>query len=197
MKLNTLAANLVTIFHQPASEFTELLRALKEGSSHFRERTSDADQPLDAGILVSRPGPGGGLDADPFRASFLLLAFLLGAKRAEVAQTTWEAWHICPVGTVGTVDAGWADGPAPKLVCCSITQQPLFGDAFRAILADADLAARVRKITIDCSGTWAEITPRDGEASRFGRPDDDKSDFGRVAWISGHALFSIALLLNR
>lgn len=195
MKMNTLISHLVVLFGLTTSEFSELLRALKEGSSHFRELISEAEHPLGADILVSQPGPGGGLDADPFRTTFFLLAFLLGTKRADAAKATWEAWHIHPSGTAL---GGWTkDGPEPEPVRCSITGKTLFGDAFKAILADADLAARIKEIRIDTSGAWAEITSDKGNISRFDEPSEDGSSFGRVAWISGHALFSIALLLNR
>lgn len=199
MKLVDFSAHLVPLLNVTMGEVTELLRALKEGSDHFdaakldeatRREAARTGAPVTPELLVSRPGPGGGLPADPFRAAFLVVAIMLGKPRKEIALAVWNTWHHVHKGSV---TSGWGENWKPTIVCCSLTGSPLFGEAFKAILASVDLAARVDEVRV--SDHFAEIRFDKDKVSRFEDPHR-RNYLTREASLNGHAVKLIAGLLS-
>lgn len=201
MKLNTLCAQLVPVLGREMSDFTELLRALKEGSGLFDPATEldkttreGAEHGFDPDILKARPGPQGGLDATPFRAAFMLLAIMTGATRREATQATWRAWHL---SREGSILFGWGEDWQPTLKTCRLTGKHLFGDAFKVIIEQPRLAARVSSIRLGADET-AEIIYDEDKASRFDNTNPRKRQtaaFNRVAVLDGAVVKKVAELL--
>jgi len=194
VKLMDLCANLVPLLGVPMSEFTELARSLKEGSSHFDE-ASEANR-LHPEILKGRPGPGGGVVADPFRAAFMLAALMINGPRRDSAKNTWEVWHL---NQEGSILGGWGECLQPTITRCPLTGMHLFGDAFKAILADEDLASRVKEVRIGSNGR-AEIRFDDDAVSRFGVHQSLNRAgryLHRVAVLDGFVVHGVCQLLKR
>ena len=196
MKLNTFGARLVGLLNLEMSVFTETSRALREQSTHFED--SESEGKFGPDILKAKPGPGGGLEVDPFRATFLLLAIIVGGPRKEVATATWRAWHY---GRAGLVEGGWVGDeeidPKPEASPCPLTGEVLFGDALEAILANEDLAYRVERISL--GPVLAHITFDGGRISEFERgvTTANRPSFYHVATVEGGAIQLCASLLAR
>ena len=181
------------------SEFTELQRALKEQSSHFDElsranpRLAEESDARSHDKIKAKPGPGGGIEADPFHAGFFLLAFMLNGPRAKSAEATWFAWHL---ETAGSVTAGFGDDFEPTWKPCPLTGDILFGEALKRMLSDNKIADRIEKISVSTSLLWAEVTFDKDKVSRFesirinGLPL-----FDRIAVLDGTLIRSIARLI--
>ncbi|WP_374385112.1 hypothetical protein [Dongia sp.] len=205
MKLNDLCAHFVPLLELPLSDFTELLRALKEQSDHFDitkypemiERSALYDDSgVNAEILKARAGPGGGLNADPFLAAFFLTALLVNGGRKDVAHRTWRAWHMHVAGSVLT---GWGDNPKFDIKTCPLTGQHLFGNAFKVILGDEHIARTIEEIRIS-SAQFAEIQYDGGAVSRFegsGHKLRSSTGVSTTIALSGAAIASIADLLKQ
>jgi hypothetical protein len=145
MKLIDYTGWLVSTVQDDQTTVTELLRALREQSSHFDPKKAPADTLLGPDILRAKSGPGGGLDADPFLASFALLAVMLGGKRADVGERVWRSWHM---HHEGSVLAGWGKDFRGKLVRCKMTGQVLFGNAVQAALANEEWTRSIDKLRV-------------------------------------------------
>lgn len=191
MKMTDLCANLVPMLGVPASEFNELLRALREGSVHFREKPIGT---LNPDILKAKPGPGGGLIADAFRTAFVIVALMIDAPRQKVAENTWSVWHF---EHDGATRSGWTSDSKPRSSYCSLTGQPLFGEAVRAILEDEDLACRVDFIEIGDNS--ARIVFDGGRSENFGLGSMGVTEkqFYRASVLRGVAVQGICQLIQR
>jgi hypothetical protein len=170
MKLNDLTAALVSVIPVPFGEMNELLRALREQSQRndgvveWTELAPPDEEDNPAVALRAKPGPGGGVEAKPFHAGFILVALMLNPPRRETAIKTWSTWHLV---TEGSEWSGWGDDWRPKIKPCAVTQAALLGEALKTILANPDLADRVQCIRLDCAGDWAEIAWKDAPSSKF------------------------------
>lgn len=192
MKITDLCANLVPMLGVPASEFNELLRALREGSSHFRE---PGEPPPD--ILKAKPGPGGGLAATPFLVAFVIIALLTNGPRREAAQNTWRAWTRDYGDGPRTAQrtAYWGDETRLEEPACRLTGKSQFGDAIKAILADEDMASRVDEVRF--GPDIAEIAYDNNAVSRFHAGAPKHPDFYRLAILNGIILQGLCQLLKR
>jgi hypothetical protein len=204
MKLNTLSAHLVTLFDQPMSEFTELGRNLRETSWHFDERNQEfeatspdaantRETPVDGTILKAKPGPGGGLEVDPFRCAFFILAYMIDGPRRETANLTWSAWHL---SQAGSILSGWGADWQPTIAVCALTGQHLFGEALKVVLMKPEIAARVHEIRVAATEGWAEIAYDSDQVSRFEFANrGGHAMLCRVAVIKGLALQLLSKLI--
>lgn len=187
MKLNTLCGHLVPLLDLPMSEFTELLRALKEGSPKL-----DLDGEKD--VLKGKPGPGGGVEADPFHTAFLLIGILVDGPRKDAALSTSRAWNHLAEGVLVKDQNGI---PTHHEVTCPLTGRAAFGHAFKAILEQASLADRVGEVRVFSDGR-AEIAFDGNQVSRFKHHPAPGSTPGlyRGGLLRGPALRSIARLIT-
>src|SRR5437764_10613223 len=95
MKLADYAGWLLASVRDEETTAAELLRALREQSSHFDPEKAPLPSRLGPDVLLgARGGPRGGLDADPFKAAFVLVAVMLGGKRSDIAHRVWCTWHL-------------------------------------------------------------------------------------------------------
>lgn len=204
MKLNTFCGHLVPLLNLPMSEFTELLRALKEQSAHFdpedkinqkvRAYADGAGIGFDPNLLKGRAGPGGGIEVDPFRAAFFLLAVALNGPRKDSAEATWATWHL---NQEGSILSGFGDDWKPTFTFCPLTGQHLFGEALRAIVSDPALARRVSEVraAADLNG---EIHFDEGKVSKFSKPYRDREPhLYRVAVVRGRVWRMVARLVTQ
>jgi len=144
MKLNDFCAHLVPVLGISMGELNELTRALREGSDHFKQQAEKTTSAFDPDLLKGRPGPGGGVGADPFRVAFMLLAIAVDAPRKDVTQKTWSAYHL---SKEGSELAGWGDFK-PHFARCEVTNEHLFGAAIKKIVGSPDLASRVDSVWV-------------------------------------------------
>lgn len=204
MKLNTFCGHLVHLLDTPMSEFTELQRALKEQSAHFnpedklnkavREYAKDTGISFDPDLLKGRAGPGGGIELDPFRAAFFLLAVAINGPRKENANATWLTWHL---NQAGSVMSGWGEDWKPTVTYCPLTGMHLFGEALRKIVEDVDLARRVKEVRVASNHT-AEIHFDEGKVSTFEKSYSDRAPLlYRLAVIDGSVWAMTAELVKR
>jgi len=198
MKLITLCGHLAVATGREMSDFTELLRALKEGSTHFANidiGAIKASEEIPTNRFIAKSGPGGGLDADPFHTAFVVLALMLDAPRREVAIATWRAWHI---SHRGSILSGWGEDFEPTLAECKLTRRHLFGEAFKATLSDPELAKRVSLVRVDARSEIAEIHYDGDEISEFEEEYHRRTEGLRIVGeLSGNLLHRIAVLITR
>lgn len=204
MKLNTFSSHLVPLLNLPMSEFTELQRALKDQVAHFdpesdvnafaRQSADTSGVGFDPDLLKGKPGPGGGVDVDDFRAAFFLLAVILGGPRKESARVAWTTWHL---NQKGSILCGYGNDWTPTFNVCPLTGRHLFGDALKAVVSDPHLARRIDEIAVS-SNLWAEIRYDGGEVSAFEKPYKAEAPaLYRVAVLSGRALQAVAAIIKR
>lgn len=201
-KLVDAVALLMPVTGMTMAENNELLRALKEGTAHFdpekleaptRQLAAKAGVEVTPELVMSRPGPGGGLDADPFHLTFFMTAAMLGKRRREVALATWHAWHL---HVEGSELSGWGDDWKPTIKTCGLTGSPLFGEAFKLVLSNEDLARRVDEVRI--SDDHAEIHFDNGGISKFDEGHTpQRPHLTREARLDGFGVATIATLLKR
>jgi hypothetical protein len=156
----------------------EILRALREGSSHFGK---------DAAFLKGKPGVGGAMRADDFNTSFFLLGVMLGGKRADLCTRVWHVWHLGddrPANYAGEERDPHFDNP------------PLFGDMLRLLMRETNLARRVEKIRV--SMDWAEVIWADSVLpSIFGEPAKrPNTPLFRIVSLDGGTLAELSLGLK-
>jgi hypothetical protein len=194
MKLTDYAGWLVSTLHDEQTTATELLRALRQQSSHFNPEEPENYPEHDPDILRARSGPGGGLDTDPFRAGFVLIAIMLNGPRSDIGRRVWDAWHI---NHEGSVLSGWGDFK-PIFTHCDLTGEHLFGSAVKQILGEPSLAKNVDKVRIASDCRWAEIWHSDGKTSRFEKPHRRQtSHMNRTAELDVVVVARIAGMLKR
>ena len=99
MRFTEAMAHLAVALRDPLAEYTELLRAVREGIDDTLEATerklsrmaAEEGHPFDWGggtfkdLLRGKPGPGGGFEASPAVLAFFLTAYLLDCPRREAA----------------------------------------------------------------------------------------------------------------
>jgi hypothetical protein len=145
VKFTEAQAHLAVALRDPLSEYTELLRALREGSDHLEAAERKLAQmaaadghPIDwgkggfRGLLRGKPGPGGGFEATPTVLSFFLTGYLLDVTRRECAARALTM-------TFATVR---------EQAVCPKTKERFFGPAFAAVLADPELFAQCADIGV-------------------------------------------------
>src|SRR6516225_3293343 len=136
MKLTEILAHLAVGLREPLGDFTELLRAVREGAEKIGAESSellraagakDVDRPFDwsASSLKKafrgRPGPGGGVEANATVLGFYLVAYLVDGPRREAAA---KAVNMMLARSLH-------DG-------CPITGQRFFGGALKTMLTDRE-----------------------------------------------------------
>ncbi len=191
MKITDFAGWLVSALRDEDTTATELLRALREQSSHF-DPDPEKYPAFDPAVLRARTGPGGGIDADPFRAGFVLVAMMLDGPKATIASRVWRAWHL---SQEGSVLGGWGDDWKPTVTTCELTGAHLFGDALKKVLGDEDLARQVDKVRI-AGDRSAEIFHENGKVSRFEGHHSAPPLLTRFAEVSGMVIADIASILK-
>ncbi|MBS9478654.1 hypothetical protein [Ancylobacter radicis] len=192
MKLNTFGAQMVAMLGIEMSTFTETSRALREQSAQFEHDPSGRFGP---DILKGRVGPGGGIDVDPFRAAFMLIALIGGGLRKEAARNVWRIWHFRLPGYTRGGFVG-EEPQAQPLPSCGLTGEGRFGEAVLKIIEDEDLAARVTLLSVSPLG--AEIVFDGGEVSRFtaGIPSMNRPRFYYEAKVDGVIIQGCARLFG-
>lgn len=202
MKLNDLTGLLVAHL-DPTQSAAELQRALREQSEHFidKDLPEGITTEVDSSILrAPRTGPRGGLDADPFRASFMLVAIMMNGMKSDIADRVWRAWHLVQQGSVLS---GFGEDWKPTVKLCPLTHKFLFGDALKATLSDPRMAERVNTIRIRLDCQMGEFVYDNGKASRFkdhpeqkDRPENEPP-LMRTAELEGEILVMLSKLLAR
>jgi hypothetical protein len=168
MKLADYTGWLLASVQDDGTTAAELLRALREQSIHFDADKAPAGTELRPDILKARSGPGGGLDADPFLAGFVLIAVMLGGKRADLGNRVWHTWHL---HHESMPRVAWGEEELYRQLReskgCQLTGQHLFGDALKQILGNEDLARQIGRLRIT-GDLVAEIEDDAGKVvSRF------------------------------
>jgi hypothetical protein len=171
MKLTEILAHLAVGLREPLGDFTELLRAVREGAVKIDAATSellraagakDVDRPFDwnASSLKKafrgRPGPGGGVEANATVLGFYLVAYLVDGPRREAAA---KAVNMMLATSLH-------DG-------CPITRQRFFGGALKTMLTDREVFDRAVGIRVSADAGFAKIMFEDDVVSEF--------------WVSGKA----------
>jgi len=165
MKLTEILAHLAVGLHEPLGDFTELLRAVREGAEKIDAETrkqlraagaKDVDRPFDwnaSGLekaFRARPGPGGGVEANATVLGFYLTAYLVNGPRREIAAKA-----------INMMLARSLHGR------CPITEQRLFGGALKTMLTDREVFDRAAVIRISADAGFATIMFKDGDVSEF------------------------------
>lgn len=205
MKLTDFTGWLISSLEDRQTTATELLRALREQSSHFDEAKAgllDEIKPelseearaalvrwlttdVSPAALRGKTGPRGGLEADPFRAAFVLLAVMVNGLRSDVGTRVWSAWHINHEGSILT---GWGEDWEPTIATCELTGEHLFGEALKQILSNQIFAGRVRLVRVRSDSKRAEIHFDDGvghKVSVFDMGIEPVPHLARTAELSG------------
>jgi hypothetical protein len=167
MKLLEIFAHLAVGLHEPLGDFTELLRAVREGAAKIDAETSKllrtagaeaVDRPFDwnASSLKKafrgRPGPGGGIEANATILGFYLTAYLVDGPRREAAT---KAINIMLARYLPLNDE------------CPITGQRLYGGALKTTLTDREVFDRADVIRVSADAGFATIAFKDGQVSEF------------------------------
>jgi hypothetical protein len=167
MKLNEIMAHLAVGLGEPLGDFTELLRAVREGSEKIDAETSkllraagakDVDRPFDWNAssikkaFSGRPGPGGGIEANATILGFYLTAYLVDGPRREAAT---KAINIMLARYL------------PLHEGCPITGQQLFGGALKTMLTDREVFDRAAVIRVSADAGFATIMFKDDVVSEF------------------------------
>jgi len=192
MKLLDYTGWLISTVRDKQATATELLRALREQSSHFGRAKGEFETAIGPDLMRAKSGPGGGLDADPFRAAFVLLAIMLGGKRADIGARVWRTWHMAHEGSEL---AGFGGDWKTRIVHCEITKKHLFGDALKAILEDEDLARNIDKVRV--ASDFAEIRNSETKVSRFRESErTDTPPLIRITELDGRVVAGIGSILK-
>jgi hypothetical protein len=167
MKLTEILAHLAVGLHEPLGDFTELLRAVREGAEKIDAETSkllraagakDVDRPFDwnsSGLKTAfrgRPGPGGGVEANATVLGFYLTAYLVDGPRREAAA---KAINMMLAKYLPLHDG------------CPITGQRRFGGALKTMLTDREVFDRAVEIRVSADAGFAKIMFEDGVVSEF------------------------------
>ena len=184
-------AHLAVALRDPLAEYTELLRAVREGIDDTLEATerklsrmaAEEGHPFDwgggtfKGLLRGKPGPGGGFETTPAVLAFFLTAYLLDCPRREAAakalDMTFAAsayFKSAPSPTTWIANSPIALQPLRGKkgeAVCARTKQRYFGAAFVALLSDRALFDQTveRRVSADLGA--AQLLFRDYTASSF------------------------------
>lgn len=163
MKFTEALAHFCVALREPYGEFTELWRALREGSAKLEaeerklaRKAAAEGHPIDWGesgfrdLLRGKTGPGGGLEATPIRLSFFFSGYLLDCQRPEVAEQALAMTYATVRGQA----------------VCPKTKERHFGPAFTRVLADPSLLARCADIGVssDLGMAYLDFVPPGEEA---------------------------------
>jgi hypothetical protein len=184
MKFTETMAHLAVVLRDPLAEYTELLRAVREGIDDTLEATerelsrmaADEGHRFDWGggkfrdLLRGKPGPGGGFETTPAVLAFFLTAYLLDCPRREAAakalDMTFAAYRRSQ-----TMHQSWtAPRPLPGKkgeAVCAKTKQRYFGAAFVALLSDRVLFDQCEEVCVSADLGVAQIFFGDGTKSSF------------------------------
>ena len=187
MRFTESMAHLAVALRDPLAEYTELLRAVREGIDDALEATerklsrmaAEEGHPFDWGggtfkdLLRGKPGPGGGFEASPAVLAFFLTAYLLDCPRREAAakalDMTFAAYRRSQ-----TMHQSWtAPRPLPSKkgeAVCARTKQRYFGAAFVALLSDRALFDQVEEIRVSADLGAAQLLFGDYTTSSFYTP---------------------------
>jgi hypothetical protein len=191
MKFTESMAHLAVALRDPLAEYTELLRAMREGIDDTLEVTerelsrmaAEEGHPFDWGggtfkdLLRGKPGPGGGFEASPAVLAFFLTAYLLDCPRREAAakalDMTFAAsayFKSAPSPTRWIANSPIAlqplRGKKGEAVCAG-TKQRYFGAAFVALLSDRALFDQVEEIRVSADLGAAQLLFGDYTTSSF------------------------------
>jgi hypothetical protein len=119
----------------------------------------------------------GGKDSSPIVTPYLAARFLIarfsGGQQKDAAFRVGGLWFTTRDGAESEMATILGSGPEytlsePKIPpLCSITGQMTFGDAVRAMVADANLGRQIDKIDIRHGFNDAVVTAKDGRSTRF------------------------------
>jgi hypothetical protein len=188
MKFTETMAHLTVALHDPLSEYTELLRAVREGMDGLEttERklsriAAEEGHPFNWGggtfknLLRGKPGPGGGFETTPAVLAFFLTAYLLDCPRREAAAKALEMTfamnaptmtfpaHTLPAMRQPKVKVGRSGTNA----VCAKTKQRYFGAALVALLSDRALFDQADEICVCADLGFAQLVFRDDVRSSF------------------------------
>ena len=191
MRFTEAMAHLAVALRDPLAEYTELLRAVREGIDDTLEATerklsrmaAEEGHPFDWGggtfkdLLRGKPGPGGGFEASPAVLAFFLTAYLLDCPRREAAakalDMTFAAsayFKSAPSPTTWIANSPIALQPLRGKkgeAVCARTKQRYFGAAFVALLSDRALFDQTVEIRVSADLGAAQLLFRDYTASSF------------------------------
>jgi hypothetical protein len=191
MRFTEAIAHLAVALRDPLAEYTELLRAVREGIDDALEATerklsrmaAEEGHPFDWGggtfkdLLRGKPGPGGGFETTPAVLAFFLTAYLLDCPRREAAakalDMTFAAaayFRSAPSPTRWIANSPIALQPSRGKkgeAVCAKTKQRYFGAAFVALLSDRALFDQVEEIRVSADLGAAQLLFRDYTASSF------------------------------
>ena len=184
-------AHLAVALRDPLAEYTELLRAVREGIDDTLEATerklsrmaAEEGHPFDWGcgtfkdLLRGKPGPGGGFEASPAVLAFFLTAYLLDCPRREAAAKALDMTFAAaayfrsassPTRSIANSPIALQPSRGKKgEAVCARTKQRYFGAAFVALLSDRALFDQTVEIRVSADLGAAQLLFRDYTASSF------------------------------
>jgi hypothetical protein len=184
-------AHLAVALRDPLAEYTELLRAVREGIDDTLEATerklsrmaAEEGHPFDwgggtfKGLLRGKPGPGGGFETTPAVLAFFLTAYLLDCPRREAAAKALDMTFAAaayfrsassPTRSIANSPIALQPSRGKKgEAVCARTKQRYFGAAFVALLSDRALFDQTVEIRVSADLGAAQLLFRDYTASSF------------------------------
>jgi len=194
VKFTEAMAHLAVALRDPLAEYTELLRAVREGIDDTLEATerklsrmaAEEGHPFDwgggtfKGLLRGKPGPGGGFEATPAVLAFFLTAYLLDCPRREAAAKALDMTFAASAFLRSSPSpTRWAANSPLALqplrgkkgeAVCARTKQRYFGAAFVALLSDRALFEQVEEIRVSADLGAAQLLFGDYTTSSFYTP---------------------------
>jgi hypothetical protein len=172
MKFTEVMAHIAVALRDRLSDYTELLRAVREGSDELEvtERklshmAANEGHPFHWGggafknLLRSKPGPGGGFEATPSNVAFFLTAYLLDVPRREAAAKALDITFAAYTPPVH----------GKKNAVCPKTKQRYFGAALVDVLSDRALFDKVDEVRVCADLGCAQLVfkDKDGTTTEF------------------------------
>jgi len=191
MRFTEAMAHLAVALRDPLAEYTELLRAVREGIDDTLEATerklsrmaAEEGHPFDwgggtfKGLLRGKPGPGGGFETTPAVLAFFLTAYLLDCPRREAAAKALDMTFAAaayfrsassPTRSIANSPIALQPSRGKKgEAVCARTKQRYFGAAFVALLSDRALFDQTVEIRVSADLGAAQLLFRDYTASSF------------------------------
>jgi hypothetical protein len=193
-------AHLAVALRDPLAEYTELLRAVREGIDDTLEATerklsrmaAEEGHPFDWGggtfkdLLRGKPGPGGGFETTPAVLGFFLTAYLLDCPRREAAAKALDMTFAACSKTAPSPTIWIANSPiAPQPLrgkkggaVCPRTKQMYFGAAFTRLLSDRAVFDQADEVCVCADLGVAQLVFGDGTTSSFFTAAYDKVKAG-------------------